>query len=226
MMSSISKARPKATFPDYRPVSYYITDRQQSGATSLLRCIRRALDWGVDFIQIREKDLPDRDLYDLACRVTAIARGTRSRVLVNSRADIAMAAGADGVHLASSGLQIAAIRSWIPRNFIVGVSVHTLQEIRNASFCGADYILVGHVFPTASKAGMGSNLGLDFLRKACASTSVPILALGGMNAEAIAPVLQTGAAGVAGISLFQKNTEFSRMKKAWPARAQGLRNPL
>ena len=199
---------------------YYITDRHSlpvPNEASLLRRTRKIIAWGVDFIQVREKDLPDRRLFDLTRRIVEIARETPRalpcHVIVNGRADIALAAGADGVHLASSGIGISAIRAWTPKNFIVGVSVHTMHEIREACVENANYILVGHVFPTASKEGMGAAVGVDFLRRACRVSSVPILALGGIKAEHIPAVLQAGAAGVAGISLFQKNEEFTRLYK-------------
>jgi thiamine-phosphate pyrophosphorylase len=170
---------------------------------SLNACIRRALDWGVDFIQIREKDLEGRALFDLTRRSVEMASRTKCRILVNGRADIALAAGAHGVHLPSDGLRISEIRTWLPSNFLVGISVHTMREVMQAHKQNADYILVGHVFPTASKAGLGPSLGLGFLQKACAAVSTPILALGGIRPEYIDSVLECGAAGVAGISLFQ-----------------------
>jgi len=198
------------------PVFYYITDRRSLAVpneAALLRCVRKIIAWGVDFIQIREKDLPDNRLFELTRRVVEIARKTpqsaRCRILVNGRADIAITAGADGVHLTSSGLRISDIRRWIPKNFIVGASVHTTREIRAAA--GIDYMLMGHVFPTASKEGMGAALGVDFLRRTCAVSSVPILALGGITAARIAAVMQTGAVGVAGIGLFQNDDEFARL---------------
>jgi thiamine-phosphate diphosphorylase len=180
---------------------------------SLIGCIRRALDWGVDFIQLREKDLQDCELFELACQVVSLARGTKCRILVNGRADIASAAGAHGVHLPSEGLKISDIRPWLPADFCIGVSVHTQREIRSACACNADYLLLGHVFPARSKIGFGPALGLDFLRKACSISSVPVLGLGGMRPESIGPVLDSEAAGVAGISLFQNKAEFNRLKK-------------
>jgi thiamine-phosphate pyrophosphorylase len=213
---TLSKENRRIIFSDRRPLFYYITGRRQLSGISLLACIRRALAWGVDFIQIREKDLPDRALFELACRVVSLARGTKCRVLVNGRADIALAAGAHGVHLPTAGLQIADIKPWLTRNFCIGVSVHTEREIRDACAQGADYLLLGHVFPTESKLGYGPSLGLDFLRRACLHASKPILGLGGIKPEYIAPVRDSGAAGVAGISLFQKKAEFARLKRLWP----------
>jgi thiamine-phosphate pyrophosphorylase len=193
----------KSIFPDKRPLLYYITDRKQLHGSSLMACIHRAIDCGVDFIQIREKDLDDRSIFDLTRGALAHANGTQCRILVNGRADIALAAGADGVHLPSTGLRIEDIRKWLPNDFLIGVSVHTVAEMNRASEQGAHYLLLGHIFQTASKAGYGSPLGLSRLRNACSRASVPVLGLGGIKPELIGQVLNAGAAGVAGISLFQ-----------------------
>ena len=210
---------------DIFPEFYYITDRHSltvPAEADLLRRVRKIIAWGVGFVQVREKDLTDRRLFELTRRIVKMAReiprGSRCRVLVNGRADIAVAAGADGVHLPSSSIGISAIRAWIPKNFIVGVSVHTMREVRAACDANADYILVGHVFPTASKESMGAALGVDFLRRACIGASAPVLALGGITAEHIPAVLQAGAAGVAGISLFQKDDEFVRLSRMFAHR--------
>ena len=162
------------------------------------------MDWGVDFIQIRERDLSDKALYELACEAVTLARGKDCRILINGRADIALAAAADGVHLPSTGLHISDISSWIPKDFLVVVSVHSLTEARLASEQAADYVLLGHIFPTKSKLSYGSPLGLDYLREVCSIASIPVFGLGGMVRESIQPVLESGAVGIAGISLFQE----------------------
>lgn len=182
---------------------------------SLLACIRRAVDWGVDFVQIREKDLSDRQLFEITRQAASLSRGTKCKVLVNGRADIALAAGVHGVHLPSMGLSASEIRAWIPDDFLVGVSVHSEREIADACSRNADYVLLGHVFPTASKRDYGPCLGLDFLQKVCSKASLPVLALGGIRPDLIGPALEKGASGVAGISLFQKRAEFNKLKKQW-----------
>jgi thiamine-phosphate pyrophosphorylase len=217
-----SKTPPNA-IPDKNQIFYYITDRKQLSGGSLIACIRRALDWGVDFIQIREKDLSERALFELTCRVVSLARSTKCRILVNGRADIALAAGAHGVHLPSAGLQAQSLLPWVPNDFCIGVSVHSMSEIRSACAQGVDYILVGHLFPTKSKQDLGSPLGLEFLRKACAATSTPILGLGGIHSKLVPAVLEAGAAGVAGIGLFQKSDEFIRLKKLYHANTRSSR---
>ncbi|MDI9611942.1 MAG: thiamine phosphate synthase [Acidobacteriota bacterium] len=200
-------------FPPERPLYYYITDRSRLDGRSFTACVRRTLAWGVDFIQIREKDLSDRALYALARRIVALARGTGCRVLVNGRADIALAAGADGVHLPASGLGVADVKRWLPKGFLVGVSIHSLAEIRRAAAAGADYALAGHIFPTPSKEGLGPDLGLSFLARACAATPLPVFGLGGMKPESLGPVLAAGARGIAGIRLFQDREEFERLRR-------------
>ncbi len=194
---------PAATFPVRRPLFYYITDRTRAHGKNLLDCIRCVIDWGVDFIQIREKDLADHDLFKVAASAVAIARGSRCRVLVNGRADIALATGAAGVHLPSTGLRPADITAWLPKAFLVGISAHSIRDVDRAAREGADYVLLGPVYATPSKTRYGPPIGLNVLRTACARTSLPILGLGGIGVEQIGPVLRTGAAGIAGISLFQ-----------------------
>jgi thiamine-phosphate pyrophosphorylase len=218
MKLSTSSKYPRAPFSHNRTFFYYITDRRQLTGISLDSCIRRALKWGVDFIQIREKDLDDRSLFEMTRHVVDLAHGSKSRILVNGRADIALAAGAHGVHLPSESFRVSEIRPWLPEKYLIGVSVHTGSEVRRACGDGADYLILGHIFPTPSKSGYGHPLGLEYLRRVCVGASIPVFGLGGIQADRIESVLDSGAAGVAGISLFQKKSEFSQLKKLYPGR--------
>ncbi len=191
-------------FPARRPLFYYITDRKSLVRKNLLACIERVISWGVDFVQIREKDMSDRELFKLTSKAVALARGSRCRILVNGRADVALASGADGVHLPSSGLRLSHISSWLPSDFLVGLSVHSAQEVHHAARIGADYALLGPVFATHSKLKYGSPLGLVVLRDACARTSMPVFGLGGVGPGQVDSIIAAGAAGVAGITLFQQ----------------------
>jgi thiamine-phosphate pyrophosphorylase len=218
MKLSTSSNSQKAPFSHNQTFFYYITARRQLTGISLDSCIRRALKWGVDFVQIREKDLDDRSLFELTRRVVHLAHGSKSRILVNGRVDIALAAGADGVHLPSDSFRVSEIRPWSSNNFLIGVSVHSQKEIQRAHEDGADYVLVGHLFETPSKSGYGNPLGLEFLRNACTRTPIPVFGLGGIRPDRIESVLNAGAVGVAGISFFQKKPEFSQLKKLYPGR--------
>jgi thiamine-phosphate pyrophosphorylase len=175
------------------------------------------LKWGVHFIQIREKNLTDRALFDLTRRIVKLADRTECRILVNGRADIARAAGAHGVHLPSDGIRVSEIRPWLPKEFLIGISAHSVSEVRRACAQGADYILAGHLFPTPSKSGLGQPLGLGYLKKVCSGSSVPVFGLGGIQADRIDSVVEAGAVGVAGIRLFQNTAAFHDLKKKYPS---------
>ena len=129
-------------------------------------------------------------------------------MLVNGRADVALAAGADGIHLPSTGFRVEDVRIWAPPRFLIGCSTHSGAEARRAQAEGADYLLLGPVFATPSKARMGSPLGLNAFATICRGLNVPVIGLGGISRETVLPVLESGACGVAAIRLFQSAGEF------------------
>jgi thiamine-phosphate pyrophosphorylase len=182
----------------------YITDRGAIKPEPLERRIGSAILAGVDWIQIREKDLPTRDLLRLAASAVEQARGAETQILVNDRLDVALAAGAEGVHLGRSSMPAAAVRSCVPESFRVGVSCHSVEEAVRAESAGASYVVFGPVFATPSKLSYGPPLGLGKLEEAAARVKIPVLALGGITLDRVRPCRAHGAAGIAAIRLFQE----------------------
>ena len=180
---------------------YAISDRRKS-PDGVVEWARTLLDAGVDMLQIREKDLPPGELFRLARAVLELSNPRGTRILVNGRLDVALAAGAGGVHLPSNAVQPSVIRRVAPRDFKIGVSCHTLEEVSRAMTEGADFAVYGPVFDPLSKTGATRPTGLEGLRQACGAVEMPVLALGGIDIDNAKLCRQSGAAGVAGISLF------------------------
>lgn len=152
-------------------------------------------------VQIRERDLTGRDLYELAQAVTDRLRGKDTLITINDRADIAACTGA-GVHLTTRSLNADVVRREFGPQFLIGASTHSQAEAQAAEQSGADFIVFGPVFETASKAEHGAPVGVDALREVSTCLSIPVFALGGINLSNFREALSAGAAGVAGISMF------------------------
>lgn len=181
----------------------YITDRHAFDPHPLLPRILDAVRAGIDLVQIREKDMPTRELVELVGAAVERARGTSTRVVVNDRLDVALALGAAGVHLGTRSLPAQAVRTHVTKGFLVGVSCHSLDEALAAESTGADYVVLGPIFETPSKLPYGPPLGTAKLRAVTARVKLPVLALGGITVERVKLCLEAGATGIAGISIFQ-----------------------
>jgi thiamine-phosphate pyrophosphorylase len=179
---------------------YLITDRRACGERPLVDVIDDACRAGVRAVQLREKDIEARPLFDLALRLKQITNRHQAKLLVNDRVDVAHAAGADGVHCPETGFPPDAALGILERDKLVGVSTHSLERIQQAEEKGADFVTFGPVFPTPSKLGYGPPQGLDTLKHVCANTALPVFAVGGITPEIAAACIENGAAGVALIS--------------------------
>lgn len=170
---------------------------------ALLELIAAAVHAGVEVIQIREPQLPDCTLFRVTTRAVALARETTSRIVVNDRADIALAAGAAGVHLRGRSFDARRLRVLGPDGFLIGRSVHRRSEAEAAEAEGCDYVLFGTVFPSISKPADHAVAGIGALRDVCGAVSLPVLAIGGVSPENVREVADAGASGVAAITLFE-----------------------
>lgn len=182
-------------------IFYAISDRKQETSGSLAAQLEKYIRLGVDWIQIREKDLPDGLLFEAAETAAKKAGGAGIKVLINGRADIASVCGAAGVHLPSDSPPVAAVRRSFPGLMVIK-SCHTIEDIVMAETEGADCATIGPVFATPSKEGILEPIGIDGLKKICSSCRIPVMALGGIGPGDIGAMREAGAAGVAGIRLF------------------------
>jgi thiamine-phosphate diphosphorylase len=189
-----------------------VTDRRRlSGGSGSWPASRRcliqqahyAIEAGVDYLQVRERDLEAGELGTLVQEFVAMAAGTSTRVIVNDRLDVALSCGAGGVHLRGDSVPAATARRIVPPGFLVGASVHRMAEALIVSR-DADYLVAGTVWPTSSKpsARPDTLLGVEGLARIAAAVDVPVLAIGGVTTDRLATIARAGAAGVAAISLF------------------------
>lgn len=208
-----------------RPIIYLITNGQTTTSTSpnspefsdILRLVESAIASEISLIQLREKSLTARVLFELASEVSNLTRGTNTRVLVNDRFDIALASGADGVHLTSRSVSADLVRRQCGEEFLIGVSTHSLTEASLAKKRGGDFALFGPVFETESKREFGPPQGTDKLSEVVyALKGFPVIAIGGISDHNVKECFAAGAAGVAAIKLLndlgtlKRNTEAIR----------------
>jgi thiamine-phosphate diphosphorylase len=170
---------------------------------SLTAAAERAARARVDLVQIRERSLEAATLLDLAARVRRATASTAAQIIINDRVDVALAGGADGVHLPAAAPTCARVRAIVPDGFLIGRSVHSDTEAVAAEAAGGcDYLVFGTVYASGSKPAGHLVAGLDALARVCRSVCLPVLAIGGITVERVPEVVQAGAAGIAGIGLF------------------------
>lgn len=198
---------------------YLVTDRQQTQGRLLPDVVREAVQAGVPAVQLRERGLEARELLGLATTLRAITRQAGALLLINDRLDVALACGADGVHLPQDGIPPREARHLLGPDRLIGVSTHSLAEARRAEAGGADFIVLGPIYATPSKLSYGPPRGLEVLRVVTEQVRLPVLAIGGIKAGNVAEVLGAGAAGVALISAIIAATDV-------PAAARALRQAL
>jgi thiamine-phosphate pyrophosphorylase len=198
------------------PLIYLITKGETTAENfhikkpQILKLVKTAVQAKISLIQIREKQIGARLIYELASKAAKLTRNTKTKLLVNERADIALAANADGVHLTSRSLSADIIRKNFPKNFIIGVSAHTTENGENARMQGADFATFSPIFQSPGK---GKAQGIKKLREVCKSLKpFPVLALGGIDETNYAEVLQAGAGGFAAVRFL--NDEENLIKTA------------
>jgi thiamine-phosphate pyrophosphorylase len=180
-----------------------VTGGTGSDQSTILESMGAAARAGVDIIQIRERHLDDRRLFDLTRAAVRALSGTGARLVVNDRLDVATAASADGVHLRGDSFTAARARKLAPAGFLVGRSVHSEAEaVAVEAAGGCDYLLFGTVFPSASKPEGHVPAGLEALTRVCGSVQLPVVAIGGITVDRATAVARAGAAGIAGIGVF------------------------
>jgi len=227
----------------------YVTDRralstpgEMARREEVMRLARAAVGAGVDWVQIREKDLPTQMLLELVRQAVAAGAGSSTKILVNDRLDVALAAGAAGVHLGGESMPVQAVAKWcdrhgrvraqgghgfsraeeeekeqgalapegfVPSDFLVGRSCHSLDEAQQAERDGADYVFFGPVFATPSKAQYGPPQGVERLAEVCRALHIPVIAIGGIGLDNAPECFRAGAAGIAAVRLFQESTDLA-----------------
>lgn len=199
---------------------YLVTDRHRTAGRPLLEVIEAALQGGVDAVQLREKDLPAGALFELASRLRDVTSRYSARLLINDRIDVALAVGADGVHLPGDSFAPEDARRLLGTRALIGVSTHSVEQARLAAARGADFVVFGPVFDTPSKRAFGAPLGLDALGEVSRAVRVPVLAIGGLTAEHVQDVRQRGARGVAVIAAIldadDPRAAAARLRDAFP----------
>lgn len=179
---------------------YLVTDRKAIGGRSVEDVVREAVRGGVTMVQLREKECPTRDFVELGCRLKKLLSEYGVPLVINDRVDVALACGADGVHIGQSDMPYAAARRILGQDSIIGLSAESMDDVTAANAMDVDYIGISPVFSTPTKTDTAVPFGLDGLREAVRLSVHPTVAIGGMNARTAADVMSCGTGGIAVVS--------------------------
>ncbi|MBH0204241.1 MAG: thiamine phosphate synthase [Nitrospira sp.] len=174
-----------------------VTDRHRTHGRFLLSVLQQAVEAGLPAIQLRERDLPTGELLRLAQDIRAITSPRSVPLIINDRVDLMLALNLDGVHLRANSLPVAAVRRMAGADRLIGISTHSLAEVRQANRDGADYVVFGPIFDTPSKRQFGSPVGLEQLAEACRLSVIPVFGIGGVTGASVPDVLRAGSYGIA-----------------------------
>ena len=206
------------------PCLCLVTDRKLCPPGSLEERVSAAVAGGVDMVQLREKDMPAGEMLDLARRLRSITGG-KALLVVNDRLDVALAAGVDGVQLPEASLSVSDARQIVPSGFLVGKSVHGIPVATVAAAEGADYLVLGTIFPTGSKPGADTG-GVPLVSNVAGQVAAPVIAIGGVDSRNAASVIEAGARGIAVVSaiLGSEDPEWAarKLKQAMLAAVESL----
>lgn len=179
---------------------YVVTDGRLMAGLTHRQIAKDAVSGGADVIQLRDKELAGRELFNTACEIREITRSAGALFIVNDRIDIALASGADGVHLGQDDLPLYVARTLAPGKFIIGISVRSVTEAVNAEAGGADYVAVSPVFGTGTKPDAGPGIGTALITSIRKNISIPVIGIGGIRKENTREVIMAGADGIAVVS--------------------------
>lgn len=179
---------------------YLVTDRHQTAGRDLVHVLKEAVAGGVSAVQLRERDLSTIDLYRLAERILDITNSAGATLIINDRLDLAMALPAGGVQLTRNSLPPGKVRDLAGPEMLIGISCHRVEEVQEAAVSGADFVVLGPIYATPSKARYGVPLSPAIIQEARSVCPLPILAIGGIKSAMVPEVIRAGADGVAAIS--------------------------
>jgi len=192
---------------------YFITDRGLS-KNGIIEDVRQAIRGGVKIVQYREKEFPTRRMVEEACAIRKLCSGSKVIFIVNDRVDVALASGADGVHIGPNDMDYGTARKILGPGKIIGVTASSVEDAKRFEELGADYVGLSPIFATGTKKDAGKPVGVEIIRQARASLKIPFTAIGGINPDNIEDVLDAGAKSVCMISAIMKDDVENEVRNA------------